>query len=572
MLHIRCLAACLLGLFVHNLCIAQENSPSEGSSNQPFAFRFSDWPAQLKLNGSVIMAEQVQHVLDAQPKLLDIKAEELSKSKPPGRLRLAVLGDSAAGESGSGAATRCQERLTQALNGTVPVVTAAQLVDDTVSADVLVWCEDNAQSLEPTDPLAAALMAHVQNGGTLIVLGAATQMASIAWQPQTQSEHANEARAEKGLNLALDCLVMTSYQADRDADKLRSVVQATPGSVGVGISPGGVLVLIGRKAVAAGDGEITFLLPELGPDYPNAESTAFTVHDGVTTYTITPSTSRRNDPEKWLADVTQWRRMAMERLLEPFPPAMPASSRVVANGTLMIVGGGGLPDGLMQRFVEAAGGAESANLVYVPCEESEQVSERQSMIRTWRRMGVRNASVLHTKDRQQADEDEEFLEPLKSATGIWFGGGRQWNFADSYFGTTAHKLMHQVLQRGGVIGGSSAGASIQGSYLARATPIQNFRIMAPGYERGGLGFLPGVAIDQHFTQRGRQEDMTQLVNRYPQLLGIGIDETTAIIVEQSTAEVVGEGDVYFYDRKNSVVEGQPDYTLVPSGQSYNLSQ
>jgi cyanophycinase-like exopeptidase len=105
--------------------------------------------------------------------------------------------------------------------------------------------------------------------------------------------------------------------------------------------------------------------------------------------------------------------------------------------------------------------------------------------------------------------------------------------------------MKRVLTRGGVIGGSSAGASIQGNYLARATPIENFRIMAPGYERGGLGFLNGVAIDQHFTQRRRQKDLRSLVETYPQMLGIGIDETTAILVQQSTAEILGPGTVTF---------------------------
>jgi cyanophycinase len=161
-------------------------------------------------------------------------------------------------------------------------------------------------------------------------------------------------------------------------------------------------------------------------------------------------------------------------------------------------------------------------------------------------MGVENCEILHTKDRMKANQDSAFLDPLRDATGIWFGGGRQWNLADSYYGTEAHRLMKQVLARGGVIAGSSAGASIQAEYLARATPIENFRIMAPGYERGGLGFIRGVAIDQHFSQRNRQKDLQSLVETYPQILGIGIDESTAIIVEKSTASVTGRGQVYFY--------------------------
>lgn len=94
--------------------------------------------------------------------------------------------------------------------------------------------------------------------------------------------------------------------------------------------------------------------------------------------------------------------------------------------------------------------------------------------------------------------------------------------------------------------------------------------MAPGYERG-LGFIGGIAIDQHFSQRRRQKDMTQLVDRYPQLLGIGIDESTAIIVQKSTAEVVGKGKVYFYNRDEPVVSGKDDFLALGSGSSYDLA-
>jgi cyanophycinase-like exopeptidase len=96
--------------------------------------------------------------------------------------------------------------------------------------------------------------------------------------------------------------------------------------------------------------------------------------------------------------------------------------------------------------------------------------------------------------------------------------------------------------------------------------------MAPGYERGGLGFVSGVAIDQHFSQRGRHKDMTQLVNRYPQLLGIGLDEATAIIVQKSKAEVVGRGNVHFYDRNLPIYPDKPDYIALPNGSSYDLDK
>jgi len=126
-----------------------------------------------------------------------------------------------------------------------------------------------------------------------------------------------------------------------------------------------------------------------------------------------------------------------------------------------------------------------------------------------------------------------------------------------------------VLKRGGVIGGSSAGATIQGDYLCRGSPLGNFEMMAEGYERG-LGLLPGVAIDQHFAQRKRFPDMTQLMKFRPQLLGIGIDEATALIVRGSTAEILGQNQAHFYDYRAGKPEGDKDYVTLKSGQKFDL--
>ena len=120
-----------------------------------------------------------------------------------------------------------------------------------------------------------------------------------------------------------------------------------------------------------------------------------------------------------------------------------------------------------------------------------------------------------------------------------------------------------------MIGGSSAGASIQGDYMARGNPLGPRDIMADGYE-SGLRFLKGVAIDQHFTQRNRLPDMSSLMKTYPQLLGIGIDETTAIIVKKNIAEVVGRNRVCFYDRRKPVSKDGPDFEPVKAGGKYDL--
>lgn len=369
-----------------------------------------------------------------------------------------------------------------------------------------------------------------------------------------------QATINSGLNLIPDVVVSTKVKGDSNSNsrlRLLSVLASHPRSIGVELENHTAIVLSGRRIRTLGEGSATFITMA-------NERLPFRIK------TIKRAESRRANPEEFMVDLTGWRRDAIDRTLEVFPPEIPQTPHV-ANGTLLIVGGGGLPEGLMDTFIELAGG-DDAKLVYVPCSEREETSPRDMrLVNAWREKGL-VANLTHTKDRNQANTDEEFLEPLKDATGIFFGGGRQWNFSDSYYGTKAHKLMKDVLARGGVIAGSSAGASIQARYLARATPINNVDIMAPGYERGGLGFISGVAIDQHFSQRGRQKDMTQLVNRYPQMLGIGIDETTAIIVQKSNAEVVGKGQVFFYDRKKQKPWDDPDYVALAAGGVYDLAK
>jgi cyanophycinase len=160
---------------------------------------------------------------------------------------------------------------------------------------------------------------------------------------------------------------------------------------------------------------------------------------------------------------------------------------------------------------------------------------------------------------------------LREATGVWFGGGRQWRFVDAYEGTGVVELFRDVLRRGGVIGGSSAGATIQGEYLVRGNPLGNTDMMAEGYERG-FAFLPGVAIDQHFAQRDRFGDLAAVVERFPQVLGIGIDEGTALVVRGSIGEVTGQGSVHVFDRNRPHAPGGGDFETIGPGGRFDLAR
>lgn len=237
-------------------------------------------------------------------------------------------------------------------------------------------------------------------------------------------------------------------------------------------------------------------------------------------------------------------------------------------GSLVICGGDALPDAVMDRFVELAGG-EEARLVVIPTasERADKASE-ESLLASWKDRTLASVTLLHTRSREEADKPE-FVAPLKTATAVWFGGGVQSRLAEAYVGTAVARELQALLRRGGVIGGTSAGASIQAEYMVRGNPLGNREIMAEGYERG-FAFLPGCAVDQHFSSRRRFADMTKLVDAYPQVLGIGIDENTALVVSGKVAEVVGANNVYFYDRTKPVVEGKPDYATVRPGERFDM--
>lgn len=518
---------------------------------QVFDERFDDWPVNLKIRGRTVLAGRLGDV--------SVLKQALS---PRGKEERATVVVDPPAEGDGEKLIAAYRTMLAGYNDRLNVVTrsaevaaggAPKLAELLPACDLFCWHCANPMTEKVRESFLASqvvLANHLADGKTLALVG-------------PQAGHCGQyclaaSGPQPGLNLVPDCVVRLEYDgSSMQRGELLSVLALHPRSVGVGIAPGTSLVLAGRQLQAVGTGKVTCLLMANEREPLRVQS-------------IVAVSSPPADPEEHVIDLTQWRREAIERTSERFPPLEPEKP-YVEHGTLVIVGGGGMPAGLMDRFIELAGGVEKARLVYVPCTELDSASADQGTVTAWRKQGVKHATSIHTKDRQQANGDAEFLRPLKEATGIWFGGGRQWNLSDSYYGTKAHAMMKEVLQRGGVIGGSSAGASIQARYLARATPIRNLQIMAPGYERGGLGFISGVAIDQHFTQRGRHKDMTQLMGRYPQLLGIGLDEATAIIVQKSIAEVTGRGQVHIFNRRLPVYPDRPDYLSLPAGRRYDLA-
>jgi cyanophycinase len=248
-----------------------------------------------------------------------------------------------------------------------------------------------------------------------------------------------------------------------------------------------------------------------------------------------------------------------------------------AKGTLVIVGGGQTEGtGIVEKFIALAGGPE-AHFVIVPTAGGNRTSDgavrvykQDEVIGRWLKRGLKHVTMLHTHDPKVADT-EEFVKPLRQAHGVWFDGGRQWNIVDSYAGTLTYRELHKVLERGGVIAGSSAGATIQGEYLVRGdTSGPSVMMTAEPNHQEGFKFLRRSAIDQHINARNRWDDLIPVIQKYPTLLGIGISEGTAIVVTGDTFEVMGKWMVAVHDNTRLYQPWEKPYYVLAPGDVYNM--
>jgi cyanophycinase len=247
------------------------------------------------------------------------------------------------------------------------------------------------------------------------------------------------------------------------------------------------------------------------------------------------------------------------------------------NGTLLIAGGGVRDAAIFERFIELGGGAENGRFIIVPTaggnfdrDGNPRDYGEDRVLRGWLARGLQNVSMLHTHDPSVADT-EAFVADLKQATGVWFNGGRQWNIVDSYAGTRTYDEFHKVLERGGVVGGSSAGATILGEYLVRGD-TRGSGIVMTDEENHQLGFefIRKVAIDQHINTRNRWDHIIPLIEQQPHLLGIGLSEDTAIIVTGDTFEVMGDWMVAVHDNTRAYQPWEKPYFVLAPGDVYDM--
>ena len=260
------------------------------------------------------------------------------------------------------------------------------------------------------------------------------------------------------------------------------------------------------------------------------------------------------------------------------------------KGGLIAVGGGESGDvtkdsiKIFEKFIEMSGGAEKARifLMTVATDNPEAAEERYGKI--FKDLKVKSFEVVNIGDRSQSF-DEEILKKIEQASGLYFTGGIQFHVTTLMGGTPLHRLIADKFQNGLTVGGTSAGAMMISSSMivsgtADAAPRLDSIEVAPG-----LNLLPDTVIDTHFSQRGRHGRLLSTVAHNPQVLGIGIDERTAMVAQGEKFEVIGEGAVTVVCAKDSTHTNLPyikanqaigifnvSFHVLPEGYHYDLKK
>ncbi len=206
---------------------------------------------------------------------------------------------------------------------------------------------------------------------------------------------------------------------------------------------------------------------------------------------------------------------------------------------------------ILRRFLAEAGGP-GARLVVCPTASALGPEITELYDRLFRRLGAMQVRIARPHDRRDS-ESPELAELVADATGVYFTGGNQMKLASTIRGTRFGDAVVAAYRAGVVVGGTSAGASVVSEHMVGYGTSGNspkFRMVGSAQ---GLGLLPGVIVDQHFSQRDRFGRLVNLVAGSPDLLGIGLDEDTAIVVTNETElEVVGRGSVFVADLRSAV--------------------
>lgn len=242
-----------------------------------------------------------------------------------------------------------------------------------------------------------------------------------------------------------------------------------------------------------------------------------------------------------------------------------AVAQEAPRGHLFIVGGGHRGPELWNAFVELAGGPGKARVLVIPLASAEPEESGRQVASGYIEHGATAADVF-TPTRAEA-EDPATGARLDGYTGIWFVGGSQDRITDVLAGTPLNRAIARRYREGAVIGGTSAGAAIMSDSMITGSQIlegedtvgyhgDEFRRIERGYIEivPGLGYLPGAIVDQHFVRRERHNRLLSAVLERPSMVGLGIDESTAVVVNPDGRwDVIGESVAVVYDARGAAL-------------------
>jgi cyanophycinase len=250
-----------------------------------------------------------------------------------------------------------------------------------------------------------------------------------------------------------------------------------------------------------------------------------------------------------------------------------AEDRTTQQGHLFIVGGGGIPDDAARHALEVAGG-KNAHVVVLP-HASQRPEAGDESAEYWRNLGAVHVQIVHPEASEGESSDQSRREPespedatdssvrhihsalgvleaeaiLRTATLIWMSGGDQNRLMDALNRAGLCDDLHHRYREGAVIGGTSAGAAVMSKIMI--TGESNLGRIAHDCNAfaDGLGLWPEAIVDQHFVRRARFNRLMSLVLERPTLIGVGIDEQTAVWVSGTTFQVWGAGQVVVIDAR-----------------------
>jgi cyanophycinase len=218
------------------------------------------------------------------------------------------------------------------------------------------------------------------------------------------------------------------------------------------------------------------------------------------------------------------------------------------KGKLIVVGGGDILDTMYNLFAKEIGGKDQP-IVYIPTATDDEpwIQAGEHLVKFTSR-GFTNLTTVHTRDKQKAN-DPVFIDRIRKAKGVFIGGGDQANIANAFLGTAVHQELFALLNRGGIIMGTSAGATIMGDVMITGWEQRKAPNVLHAYPQG-LAFMKNTSIDQHVLVRNRQFDLVPVLESNANLFGIAIDESTAAIVEGNKIDVIGKSYIMIYDQSN----------------------